>query len=213
LRETAEMACDALAIGTNPECRSEYAELLLEHSTLLSGGEPTPILTVNSGAPASFERRLSMILSERVSGDLSVWGVLAATGFALLALPHWSLAEPENEEPLSVQSHARAKSADSRTSADARSTSSADAARANTVPGPRVPGPSVGSTRQLIRGRHVRSPDQVGERQRQRVADVAAGRIRRRSSDDSIDGKRDATATANTSADAAPVRAVPSVEP
>lgn len=94
LRETAEMACDALAIGTCPERRGEYAEMLLELSTGCKPA-PAPVLAVGAGSPSSFERRLAMILSDRVSGTRSSWGILAAMVFAVVALPGWSLGQPK----------------------------------------------------------------------------------------------------------------------
>jgi beta-lactamase regulating signal transducer with metallopeptidase domain len=98
LRETAEMACDALAIGTCPERRCEYAEMLLELSAGFKSGAPAPVLAVSAGTPSSFERRLSMILSDRVSGKVSSWGALAAMLFALAALPGWSLGQARPAE-------------------------------------------------------------------------------------------------------------------
>lgn len=98
LRESAEMACDALAISTCPERRREYAELLLEHSAGFKTGMPAHVLAVSAGTPSSFERRLSMILSERVSGKVSWWGILAAVGLAAVALPGWSAAQQEASE-------------------------------------------------------------------------------------------------------------------
>jgi uncharacterized protein (TIGR03067 family) len=108
LRETAEIACDALAIATNHGSRREYAEMLLELSAGFRSGAPVAVLAVSAGTPSTFERRLSMILSERVSGKLSAWGILAAIGFAIVALPGWSLGQqkqpkkeqtPATEEP------------------------------------------------------------------------------------------------------------------
>jgi beta-lactamase regulating signal transducer with metallopeptidase domain len=102
LRETAEIACDALAIATNHGSRREYAEMLLELSAGFQSGAPVPVLAVSAGAPSSFERRLSMILSERISGTVSSWGILVAIGFALVTLPGWSLGqqkEPTKEQP------------------------------------------------------------------------------------------------------------------
>jgi beta-lactamase regulating signal transducer with metallopeptidase domain len=96
LRETAEMACDALAIGTNPESRRQYAEMLLELSAGFQSGAPAPVLAVRAGTPSSFERRLIMILSDRVSGKRSARGILAAVCLALVALPVWS---PGQQEP------------------------------------------------------------------------------------------------------------------
>src|SRR5262245_41438844 len=60
LRESAEMASDALAISASPERRREYAEMLLEMSSGLKSGMPAPVLAVSAGTPSSFERRLSM---------------------------------------------------------------------------------------------------------------------------------------------------------
>ncbi len=90
LRETAEMACDALAIGTHPESRREYAEMLLGLSAGFKTGAPTPVLAVSAGARPSFERRLSMILSDKVTGKMSWCGILAALALVLIALPSWS---------------------------------------------------------------------------------------------------------------------------
>lgn len=94
LRETAEMACDALAIATSPGNRQEYAEMLLELSAGFKNGAPAPVLAVGAGAPSSFERRLSMILSDRVSGKMSSFGILSAIGLAIVAMPSWSLGQP-----------------------------------------------------------------------------------------------------------------------
>ncbi len=98
LRETAEMACDALAVATIPENRREYAQVLLDLSAGFKNGAPPPVLAVGAGTPSSFERRLSMILSERVSGKLSGYGIVAALGFALVALPGWSMAGSDMED-------------------------------------------------------------------------------------------------------------------
>jgi beta-lactamase regulating signal transducer with metallopeptidase domain/WD40 repeat protein len=109
LRETAEMSCDALAIAANPESRREYAELLLRLSSQSTNGVPTPVLAVGAGNVASFERRLKMILSSNVSGNLSWPGSLALTVLAVFALPYWSLAQSAPREPTpppSAQSNA-----------------------------------------------------------------------------------------------------------
>ncbi|HZZ27978.1 MAG TPA: M56 family metallopeptidase [Pirellulales bacterium] len=99
LNETAEMACDAMAIDTNPANRREYAELLLELSWGFKIGAPATILAIGVGTPMSFERRLSMILSDHVSGKFSSLGIVVAISFALLALPGCSKGqhEPQSE--------------------------------------------------------------------------------------------------------------------
>ncbi len=94
LRETAEMACDALAIATNSASRQEYAELLLELSTGFKTRAPTPVLAVGAGNATTFERRLKMVLSDRVSGRLPWLAMAAVVGLALVILPYWSPGNP-----------------------------------------------------------------------------------------------------------------------
>lgn len=93
LRESAEMACDAIALSTCPENRRGYAELLLELSA--SSITAAPVLAVSAGAFSSFERRLSMILSDRVSGKASAWGFFLAGCLAVVALPGWSVGQQD----------------------------------------------------------------------------------------------------------------------
>ncbi len=93
LRESAELACDALAIGALPDERCAYAEMFLELSSSFKSGTPVPVLGMSTGAPSSFERRLSMILCERVSGKMSRWGILFASLLALATAPSWSLGQ------------------------------------------------------------------------------------------------------------------------
>jgi beta-lactamase regulating signal transducer with metallopeptidase domain len=102
LRASAEMACDAVALSTCPENRRAYAELLLQLSVGPKTGALALALGVSASAPSSFERRLSMILSDRVSGNMSACGFIAAGVLALMALPGWSTAQqsaPRRETP------------------------------------------------------------------------------------------------------------------
>jgi beta-lactamase regulating signal transducer with metallopeptidase domain len=111
LRETSEMACDAVAIGMRPEQRREYAEMLLELSTGSNAwggqnGMPTPVLGVSAGTPSSFERRLFMICSERVSDKMTLAGVFFALGIAAASLPGRPLDAPSAvaaDEPVVAQ--------------------------------------------------------------------------------------------------------------
>jgi beta-lactamase regulating signal transducer with metallopeptidase domain len=98
LRETAEMACDALALGAFPEDRRQYAELLLELSAGFQIKAPAPVLAVGAGTRSSFERRFSMILSDHVSGKVSWWGFLLAGCLAVLTIPSWSPGQPSRPE-------------------------------------------------------------------------------------------------------------------
>jgi len=103
LRETAEMACDAMAIELCPDRRREYAEMLLELSAGFKTGTPPPALGVSAGVPSSFERRLFMILSDRVTAKRPLLGVWAACSLGLLALPGWSLGQDAPADPAAVQ--------------------------------------------------------------------------------------------------------------
>jgi bla regulator protein BlaR1 len=90
----AELACDAWVVATLPRERLTYAESLIEVcSTLPLVRNPAPSLGV-AGAGRFFERRLTMILTDRVSCRLSAPGLLAAAFMAVLALPSWTQATP-----------------------------------------------------------------------------------------------------------------------
>jgi Flp pilus assembly secretin CpaC/beta-lactamase regulating signal transducer with metallopeptidase domain len=94
LREAAELACDAVALGALPDERAAYAEMFLELSSSFESGTPAPVLGMSAGAPSSFERRLTMILSDRVSGKMSWTGFVLAGLLALMVAPSWSLGQP-----------------------------------------------------------------------------------------------------------------------
>ena len=110
-RESAELACDAIALAACPDGRRSYAELLLELSTGFSPAT-APVLGISAGSRSSFERRLSMILSDRVSGKLSSGGIFAASVLALAALPGWSFAQKPAAVPAgeAMQTEAKPKS-------------------------------------------------------------------------------------------------------
>jgi hypothetical protein len=100
LRESAELACDALALEASEQNRRAYAEMLLELSAFPKTGAPVPVLGVSTGTRHSLERRLSMILSDRVSGKASRFGLIAAACLAIVAFPGWSLGQkPTDERP------------------------------------------------------------------------------------------------------------------
>jgi len=94
LRETREMACDALALASTGDARRRYAELLLE----MTSGQPfarlpAPMVGARSLSRASLHRRLSMLFNERASGRVSVAGGFAAALLAALLLPGWTAGE------------------------------------------------------------------------------------------------------------------------
>ena len=97
VRESAELACDAIALSVCPGSRRTYAELLLELSSISGSPSPAPVLGIKAGTASSFERRLSMILSDRVSGKMPAWGLMAAAALAIVTLPGLSLAQKSAE--------------------------------------------------------------------------------------------------------------------
>jgi beta-lactamase regulating signal transducer with metallopeptidase domain len=91
LRLEAELACDAWVVGLLPQDRRAYAEALLEVSQWISQtAAPVPVWGMGPGPRQTFERRLTMILCDRVPCRMSLLG-LAATGLVAFAiLPSWS---------------------------------------------------------------------------------------------------------------------------
>jgi beta-lactamase regulating signal transducer with metallopeptidase domain len=99
LRESAEMACDALALSVLPEGRRAYAEAFLELSAIANPRAPLPALAARSGSHRNFERRLAMMLSERVVGKMSLRGFALVLLLAALALPSFSLGQAAPPRP------------------------------------------------------------------------------------------------------------------
>jgi beta-lactamase regulating signal transducer with metallopeptidase domain len=91
LRLNAELACDAWVISTLPRDRRAYAEALIEVTQLVSmTSAPAPAVGMNSSARQVFERRLTMIMRERVPCKVPALGLVAIAFLGLLALPGWS---------------------------------------------------------------------------------------------------------------------------
>jgi len=105
LRETADLACDAQALSVVPGAdRRAYAETFLELSRLVSQSQtPAPALGVSTGARRTIERRLSMILNERVKARTSAASLLFVAVLAIVSLPVWSLAESPKETSKKVE--------------------------------------------------------------------------------------------------------------
>jgi beta-lactamase regulating signal transducer with metallopeptidase domain len=88
----AELACDAWVVWALPKDRLSYAQVLFDVCSTLSLAKPlAPMLSV-AGSGRFFERRLTMILHNRVPCRLSPLGLLAASLLLLVALPTWSAA-------------------------------------------------------------------------------------------------------------------------
>ena len=93
LDHEAELACDAWVLWASPGDRITYAESLLRICSALTTTEiAVPSLGIAGNGP-SFERRLTMILSEQVDSRVSFSSVLAALMLAALSLPSWTEAE------------------------------------------------------------------------------------------------------------------------
>jgi beta-lactamase regulating signal transducer with metallopeptidase domain len=95
----AELACDAWVVWAMPKGRRDYAEALLDVcQSLFPAKAPAPALGA-LGAGRFFERRLTMILRDRVSRHVSPRGLLAAGLLGLVALPSWTRAQSEAPKP------------------------------------------------------------------------------------------------------------------
>jgi beta-lactamase regulating signal transducer with metallopeptidase domain len=95
--DEAELACDAWVVWALPDDRIVYAETLLDICASLATAKlpsrtAAPALGVTSSG-RFFERRLTMILSDRVNCRLSVPGFLGVGLLVLLALPSWIVAQ------------------------------------------------------------------------------------------------------------------------
>ena len=95
LRENAELACDAWVVEALPGGRRQYAEALLAVCEHISRPQVSAVAIGVGGARRTLERRLTMILKDRVPFRVSR-GLLCAAGvLALLILPGW--AQPPEE--------------------------------------------------------------------------------------------------------------------
>jgi beta-lactamase regulating signal transducer with metallopeptidase domain len=90
LRENAELACDAWAVETLPHGRRAYAEALLAVCAGLAPSTPMPAVGIGTGSRRVLERRLVMIMRERVPLRLSRVGISSIALVALATLPAWA---------------------------------------------------------------------------------------------------------------------------
>ena len=94
----AELACDAWAVWAMPADRLTYAESLLRICTGLSPASPPASALGVAGTGHSFERRLTMILRDRVERRVCRPALLAAGVLAALAIPSWTWTESAQAE-------------------------------------------------------------------------------------------------------------------
>jgi len=99
LRENAELACDAWVTQTLPEGRRDYADALLTVCENYSHpAVPLPALGMGKSTRRTLERRLTMILRDRVPFRVSGWGVAAVLLLGVLILPGWSQSKQETPQ-------------------------------------------------------------------------------------------------------------------
>ena len=88
IRFQAELACDAWVMRLLPDARRAYAEALIEVTALISRAPaPVPALGMSSAARQDFERRLTMIMNDKVPGKAPLFGVAAIGLLGLAVLP------------------------------------------------------------------------------------------------------------------------------
>ncbi len=103
LRENAELACDAWVIAIEPGGRRAYAQALIEVSELISwAAPPAPAVGMGAIARRTFERRLTMILRERVPCRAPLLGLAMIGLVGLAVLPGWSQGQAPAVEPSEV---------------------------------------------------------------------------------------------------------------
>jgi beta-lactamase regulating signal transducer with metallopeptidase domain len=108
----AELACDAWVVWALPKDRLAYAETLFDIGSALSRAvTPAPALGA-AGSVRFLERRLTMILHDRVPCRVSPFVLLAAIVLVLLALPSWSAATAPAAESSAATAPALATAAD-----------------------------------------------------------------------------------------------------
>lgn len=103
-RQWAELACDAWAVASVPEASLDYATALVEAVARPDHAvAATAVLAVRPAARAAFERRLTMILNERVPcrAGRAWWLPFASLGLTLFAAP--VVAQHEESEPVRIE--------------------------------------------------------------------------------------------------------------
>jgi hypothetical protein len=100
LHDAAEQACDARVTQLLPAARKAYAQALVEVCELLAKGiTPGPALGVGSQTRRAFERRLTMIMREKIASRLSLGAVTGVGLLALVVLPGFTPAQDAPPAP------------------------------------------------------------------------------------------------------------------
>ncbi|MDZ4781713.1 MAG: M56 family metallopeptidase [Planctomycetia bacterium] len=100
LHDAAEQACDARVTQLLPAARKAYAQALVEVCELLAKGiTPGPALGIGSQTRRAFERRLTMIMREKIASRLSLGAVTGVGLLALVVLPGFTPAQNSPPAP------------------------------------------------------------------------------------------------------------------
>ena len=87
LRETRESACDATALQISGQSPQEYIEMLMEMTTGRSFKlSPAPIVGVGAVSQSSLKRRIQMVFEKKLTGRVSVMGLMVAGCLGTLLL-------------------------------------------------------------------------------------------------------------------------------
>ena len=105
LHETAELACDAWVVSLLPGGRRAYAQALIDVSEMISWtAAPAPAVGMGANARHLFERRLTMILRERVPCRAPLIGLASIGLLGIAVLPGWTRGQAPGAENLAVDS-------------------------------------------------------------------------------------------------------------
>lgn len=98
LRETRELACDALALADAEQPRADYAQRLLAMSTArMDAMTLAPAFGAGTFSRRFLQRRLTMVFDNRTSGRVSPVGLALAALLGAAALPGLSWAYPSDD--------------------------------------------------------------------------------------------------------------------
>ncbi|MEX2142889.1 MAG: M56 family metallopeptidase [Pirellulales bacterium] len=101
LREYAELACDAWVIAQMPDDRTRYAKTLVDVCEFISLAKPAtaPAVGMARGNRRSFERRLHMILRQRIAAKIPFIAWLSILCAALLVVPSFTTGQDPAPTP------------------------------------------------------------------------------------------------------------------
>jgi beta-lactamase regulating signal transducer with metallopeptidase domain len=99
LRRYAELACDAWVLTLLPQARRAYAEALIQVCEQVSNPAPVVAMGIGGEGRREFQRRLTMIMRDKVSCSAPRRALLAVTLLGLLAIPGFTLGR---EQPVAA---------------------------------------------------------------------------------------------------------------